>query len=296
MWPRIIETVLGAWLILTPFIFRGTHAVESLAFASSICGAIIVIVSLASFWRPVRRIHLTNGIIACWLIASAYFAWSRPGPPVAQNDIVVGLLLLMFFVIPTEGHLPSESWRRERANWRLHSRRFLVFAAFIAFTGCRANPPGRAEKAVVKEVKEVTIGGEDWVNPTPNTQETIKAGEEHFRHHCQVCHGLDGQNSGVPFAKYTSPEIADLASKTVQDYKDGQLKWIIENGIRLSGMPRWKEIINDEEMWAIVRYLRNLPPKGSVGVPDVYKEAKGKHEHSSGNHTHVKTKKGKSDQ
>jgi len=52
-------------------------------------------------------------------------------------------------------------------------------------------------------------------------------------------------DAGVPFAAKISPPVADLASKPVQDYSDGQLKWIIENGIRFSGMPAWKGILTD---------------------------------------------------
>ena len=52
-----------------------------------------------------------------------------------------------------------------------------------------------------------------------------------------VCHGLDGQNTGVPFATTVSPPVPSLASAEVQAYTDGQLKWIIENGIYPSGMP-----------------------------------------------------------
>jgi mono/diheme cytochrome c family protein len=60
-----------------------------------------------------------------------------------------------------------------------------------------------------------------------------------------------------------SPPVPDLAAKDIQNYTDGQLKWIIENGIRLSGMPRWKGVLHDEEMWRMVRYIRHLPSKGS---------------------------------
>ena len=58
--------------------------------------------------------------------------------------------------------------------------------------------------------------------------------------------------------------MADLASHPVQKYRDGQLKWIIENGIRFIGMPAWKGILTNEEMWHIVRYIRHLPAKGSL--------------------------------
>jgi mono/diheme cytochrome c family protein len=85
-----------------------------------------------------------------------------------------------------------------------------------------------------------------------------------------VCHGLDGQNTGVPFAASLSPPVPSLASNEVQSYTDGQLKWIIENGVSPSGMPASRGILNDNDMWAIVVYLRHLPPAGSLGEPRVY--------------------------
>jgi hypothetical protein len=82
----------------------------------------------------------------------------------------------------------------------------------------------------------------------------------------------------VPFADTMSPEVADLGSKDVQDYTDGQLKWIIDNGIRLTGMPGWKDILEDDEKWKIVRFLRHLPAKGSEGIPEVFKEEQEEHQ------------------
>jgi mono/diheme cytochrome c family protein len=56
----------------------------------------------------------------------------------------------------------------------------------------------------------------------------------------------------------------------VQQYTDGQLKWVIDNGIFPSGMPASKGILSDDEIWQIVDYIRHLPPKGSLGEPPVY--------------------------
>jgi mono/diheme cytochrome c family protein len=67
-----------------------------------------------------------------------------------------------------------------------------------------------------------------------------------------------------------APAIPSLLSRQVQDYNDGQLKWIIENGISPSGMPSSKGILTDHDMWTIVVYLRHLPPAGSLGEPRTY--------------------------
>jgi hypothetical protein len=56
----------------------------------------------------------------------------------------------------------------------------------------------------------------------------------------------------------------------VQRYTDGQLKWILDNGISPSGMPGSKGMLSDDELWSIIIFLRRLPPDGSQGVPDMY--------------------------
>jgi mono/diheme cytochrome c family protein len=156
----------------------------------------------------------------------------------------------------------------------------MAFVAIAALCSCKAGTPGKVESTVTNEVKhEVTIGGKDTKNPIAYTPDAAKEGAEHFQHHCQICHGLDGQNTGVPFAAKMQPPVADLSSKDVQDYADGQLKWIIENGIAPSGMPGWKGILDDNEMWHVVHYIRHLPAKGSLGAPPIYKEEEEEHEH-----------------
>ena len=147
----------------------------------------------------------------------------------------------------------------------------IACAACIALSGCRVSTPGRAESGLAEWTKKhVTVQGKDDRNPLPDSAQTLKAGKEAFGHYCIVCHGLDGQNTGVPFAEKLSPPVPSLASKEVQGYNDGQLKWIIENGIAPSGMPASRGILNDDEMWSIVVYLRHLPPAGSLGEPRFY--------------------------
>jgi mono/diheme cytochrome c family protein len=144
-------------------------------------------------------------------------------------------------------------------------------AAALALLACRASPPSRLEQAVMTELKvKLTVGGKSDRNPLEATEENVRKGRADFSHYCMVCHGLDGQNTGVPFAARMSPPVPPLGSPDVQRYTDGQLKWVIENGIFPSGMPASRGLLNDEEMWRIVVYLRHLPPAGSLGEPRVY--------------------------
>lgn len=147
----------------------------------------------------------------------------------------------------------------------------VLLALSLAFMGCEARQPGRIETAVAEKVKQkLTVGGKSQTNPLPASAENIQAGRENFSHYCMVCHGLDGQNTGVPFADRMSPPVPQLNSAAVQRYTDGQLKWVIDNGIFPSGMPASQGILNDEEIWQIVTFIRHLPPKGSLGEPRVY--------------------------
>ncbi len=141
----------------------------------------------------------------------------------------------------------------------------------LALAGCQARQPGTIETALANNVKQkITVGGRADRNPFPATEDNIHAGKVNFSNYCMVCHGLDGQNTGVPFADRMSPPVPPLNSPAVQGYSDGQLKWIIDNGIFPSGMPGSKGILNDDEIWQIVVYVRHLPAKGSLGEPAVY--------------------------
>jgi len=146
----------------------------------------------------------------------------------------------------------------------------LLFSA-LALAGCRATPPSPTETKIAYWTKHhVTIGGKHDVNPAKPTAENIADGKELFTSYCMVCHGLDGQNTGVPFAQTLSPPVPSLTGDEIQAYSDGQLKWIIKNGIYPSGMPPSKGDFSDDEMWHMVLYIRHLPKAGSLGTPKVY--------------------------
>jgi mono/diheme cytochrome c family protein len=140
-----------------------------------------------------------------------------------------------------------------------------------AFLGCNARQPSSAETQIAYWTKHhITIRGKKDLNPVPAIPENIEDGKQIFTSYCMVCHGLDGQNTGVPFAASVSPPIPSLASPEVQAYTDGQLKWIIKNGIYPSGMPPSKGDFSDDDMWRMVLYIRHLPKAGSLGEPSVY--------------------------
>lgn len=141
----------------------------------------------------------------------------------------------------------------------------------LLLASCEVRSPGGFETRVIQGAKRrITIGGRSDANPLTASDENIHAGQRNFTSYCMVCHGLDGQNTGVPFAEKMAPPVPELNSPAVQAYTDGQLHRIIQNGIFPSGMPAAKDVFHDEEIWQMVVYIRHLPPKGSLGEPPVY--------------------------
>ena len=148
----------------------------------------------------------------------------------------------------------------------------LVLVALVGLlAGCKAMPPSKLETKTINYAKHhFFVGHPKQKNPLPDTPENRADGKDAFSHYCGACHGMDGQNTGVPFIQHISPPIPSLASSEVQSYTDGQLKWILDYGIAPSGMPGSKGTLSDDELWSIVLFLRHLPPAGSQGTPEMY--------------------------
>jgi mono/diheme cytochrome c family protein len=147
----------------------------------------------------------------------------------------------------------------------------LLAPILIFFRGLKATVPTKLEsRLMMKAKRNIFVGNRAQINPLQPTNSNLADGKDAFSHYCVACHGLDGQNTGVPFAEKLSPPVPSLASRDIQSYTDGQLKWIIDNGIWPSGMPGSKGTLSDDEIWSIVLYLRHLPPAGSLGEPEMY--------------------------
>jgi cytochrome c553 len=109
-------------------------------------------------------------------------------------------------------------------RWRV----LYPLAGLLLLAGCKARQPGRVETVLMSTIKQrVTIRGSEK-NPVEATPQEIESGRKTFGQYCMVCHGLDGQNTGVPFADRMSPPVPDLGSPQVQKYSDGQLNGIMK--------------------------------------------------------------------
>jgi mono/diheme cytochrome c family protein len=135
-------------------------------------------------------------------------------------------------------------------------------------SGCTADKhPSREETTLANVAKDVVIPLEagKMKNPLPETDEVLSQGQQVFLGSCALCHGTDGRG-GTSIGSHMDPPAADLNSAHVQHWNDGELFWIIRNGVRLTGMPSWKASISEEDTWKLARFIHNLPRLGAASA------------------------------
>lgn len=122
--------------------------------------------------------------------------------------------------------------------------------------------PGRLEEFIARRVRTMAIAprARSLANPVTYSAEVIADGRAHFADHCATCHANDGSGD-TDVGRNMWPKAPDMRLPATQDLSDGELFWIIENGIRFTGMPGWgtgtKE--GEEASWHLVHFIRRLP-------------------------------------
>jgi mono/diheme cytochrome c family protein len=138
-----------------------------------------------------------------------------------------------------------------------------------SLSGCTADkPPSQTETSLTNAAKDVTIPLEAGKkkNPLPQTDEVVSQGQEVFLGSCAQCHGPDGRGDSS-IGRNMDPPAMDLSSAHVQHWSDAELFWIIQNGVRLTGMPSWRSSISDNDTWELARFIHNLPRLDASSTP-----------------------------
>jgi len=127
-------------------------------------------------------------------------------------------------------------------------------------------PPGRFETWASTRVKRWLIGraASGLAVTLPDDPRALAAGEMRFRGECAPCHGTDGRSLS-DIGRGMHPRAVDLGSPAVQSWSDPELFWIIKHGVRLTGMPGFGRALDDEEIRALVAYVRTLPRASGSG-------------------------------
>jgi hypothetical protein len=90
------------------------------------------------------------------------------------------------------------------------------------------------------------------IPPCPaDIKASLEVGGAHYSLDCGICHGVDGR-AETPSGRWMSPRATDLTSISVQNYySDQELNWIIENGMRFTGIPSFGKVETPEHIWAL---------------------------------------------
>jgi mono/diheme cytochrome c family protein len=134
--------------------------------------------------------------------------------------------------------------------------------------GCTADKqPSKEETTLANAAKDVVIPLEagKMKNPLPETDEVLSQGQQVFLGSCALCHGTDGR-AETNIGRNMYPPAMDLNSAHVQHWSDGELFWIIQNGVRLTGMPSWKSSVSNDDTWKLARFIHNLPRLGAASA------------------------------
>jgi mono/diheme cytochrome c family protein len=133
---------------------------------------------------------------------------------------------------------------------------------FVKATGLSARAePGALESAVARRLRALAVPS-DYArleNPVLANDESVANGMAHFADHCAQCHANDG--SGVDIGKMMFPPVPDLKASTTQSLSDGALFYVIEHGVRFTGMPGFGTgtFADEESSWHLVNFIRHLP-------------------------------------
>ncbi len=150
----------------------------------------------------------------------------------------------------------------------------LVVLAVMALTGILAmelilrhgfsarDEPTAIEAFVARRLRHLAVprAARKMRNPITLTSAILADATAHFADHCALCHGNDGRGQ-TEIGQNLYPKAPDMWLPNTQSLSDGELFYIIHNGVRLTGMPAWGGGTpeDDQESWTLVHFIRHLP-------------------------------------
>jgi len=139
-----------------------------------------------------------------------------------------------------------------------------VLAVRLRQTGLSARtPPYAFEMLTARQVRHwsVPIASRKLTNPLSANAKTLERGRDHWADHCAICHANNG-GGDTEMGRNLYPRAPDMRRAETQALTDGELYYIIRNGIPMTGMPAWGDPTlgnSDSESWVLVAFIRHLP-------------------------------------
>lgn len=138
-----------------------------------------------------------------------------------------------------------------------------LVAGYAIVTGLDARAqPSALETQVARSVRGLAVptATRNRPNPMASSPATIAEGMAHYADHCASCHANDGSGN-TEMGRGLFPKPPDMRLATTQDLTDGELFYIIEHGVRFTGMPGWSTGSDSgaASTWQLVHFIRQLP-------------------------------------
>ena len=174
-----------------------------------------------------------------------------------------------------------------------------VFIASASGFSARVAPSGM-ESRIARRLRSLAApAGTMPANPVPDSSEVLDQARAHWADHCAVCHANNGSGE-TEMGKHMYPPAPDMRLEETQKMSDGELFFVIENGVRFTGMSAWGGPGRDpRDSWKLVRFIRHLPQmtpqeertmeKMNPKSPDDVKEEQEENEFLNGGQIHEPT-------
>lgn len=133
--------------------------------------------------------------------------------------------------------------------------------------------PSAAEAMAARTMRRLSVPSKygEMKNPVTLTPELLAGAKAHWADHCATCHSNDGSGT-TAIGRGLFPRAPDMRAEATQSLSDGELYYVIENGIRLTGMPAWGTGGDDsEDSWALVGFIRTLPKLTPAEIEEMKK-------------------------
>jgi mono/diheme cytochrome c family protein len=176
----------------------------------------------------------------------------------------------------------------------------IVVACLVTYSRLRAGglsaeaAPGPVERAIAPRLARLSIPSDarSQENPLRNDTAVWRSAVDHYRDHCALCHGDDGRGH-TTMGENMYPKVPDFADPIVQRMTDGELFYVIQNGVRWTGMPAWKREHSTDDTWRLVSLVRTVPTltheelesSGLASEAEHHEHEHHEHEHHEDGHT-----------
>jgi len=170
--------------------------------------------------------------------------------------------------------MATNRWHTKRLPWfafgvlAVCAVGLLALAAFLltAHGFSAREAPSAVERWIAQRARAAAVPADavGMPNPAPDTSEVLAEARAHWADHCASCHANDGSGESM-MGRRTYPPAPDMRLPETQQLTDGELFYIIQNGVRLTAMPGWGALshngsAHDEiDSWKLVRFIRHLP-------------------------------------